>query len=228
MSTRILNFSLVVFLFAAIGVTKAFVRYGVLKNLNSAFEANAACVNNHYSGLAVIDTPTKWDFTLTLINYEQVPTAQKLWIGLTLNVPTGQFQWRGSKVLSWSAWLPGAPGPANAQVAVMYRGGAWGWDTDGGNYEYWILCEKQSPNLKMRQHPNKNIDLAGFTPLMMKTVTSHEDCGMTCSLMSACLYVTSDLSINSSNCKLYDSRVSSNLTSIGPLNSFTLYSVTIE
>ena len=52
----------------------AFVRYDVVSDVKTAqWQANQLCVDRGYDGLAVINTPTKWNFAKVLLNHSNLP-----------------------------------------------------------------------------------------------------------------------------------------------------------
>ena len=52
----------------------AFVRYALISDVKLAqWQANQLCVDRGYDGLAIIDSPLKWDFAQALLTYSHLP-----------------------------------------------------------------------------------------------------------------------------------------------------------
>ncbi|KAK7096643.1 uncharacterized protein [Littorina saxatilis] len=216
------NFLLTVLVFIFAERCEGFVRYVVSNDTHPQWQANDLCKARGYYGLAVIDTPEKWEFAKTSL--ASLPTGNSAWIGLEFVTIDGEPKWVGDKVYSWGAWAANEPNWANTAVLVMHDGANWVWRTQGTNYQHQVMCYFEFDSMGMTKHSNTNVDLDTVTPQLTKTATSVADCAMMCASVGSCLYLTYDAGTDA--CNMYDAGVTSLLTNgkASP-NAFTLYAI---
>nr|KAG5711672.1 hypothetical protein BaRGS_016854 [Batillaria attramentaria] len=163
------------------GWSNGFVRYALVTDvLKPQWQANQLCTDRGYAGLAVIDTPEKWDFAKVLLLHNNIAT--EVWLGLEYDTAAGNPVWRGDKMYTWGNWADGFPDWQSASCVVVTPGVDLLWT-------------------------NRGIDFSQVTAFFTKEAISSTDCGMMCASISHCLYLT--YSDDTRDCVMYDASLTS-------------------